>query len=307
MLDRSSPIPLFHQIAEHYRYAIATGKIRPGDRLPSVRDAAGQWSVNLHTVRRAYGALAEEGLAESRGPQGTVARSAAPLPPARSRLDAFLDEVLDRGRRDHRLDPDTLVRRLASRVTAGGSAPTVTVLECSATQADGHAREITSRYRVEAHGRSLASRRAFPSGPLVATYFHYNDIRRQWPARLGEIRFAAIRPDPKIAEQVARPRRGSRATLLLCETDPGKASSIAADLSLILTGSDYRIEPRVVREPDELLRAARERRPILFSPRVWDRLSERQKADPRAIEVRYLFPADELQALASHFQWQPRI
>ena len=37
---------------------VASGKLRPGDRLPPIRQAAGEWGVNLNTVR----GIAETGV-----------------------------------------------------------------------------------------------------------------------------------------------------------------------------------------------------------------------------------------------------
>lgn len=301
-LRPGSPVPLYHQIAEHLRYAIATGELSPGGRLPPVRAAAERWSVNLHTVRRAYAALAAEGLVEIRGARGTVVR---PRPPQRAgALAAFLAEMVARGRAEHGLSPGELAWRL-QRWPRTGQGPAVCFLECSLGQAAGHAAEIAAAFDVEAHGAAFGSLDRPPDGAVVATYFHYNDLRVRWPAALPAIRFVAIRPDPSLVDRLPAPRRGGRLRLLLCETDAAKAASIAADLSLLLPASRYRIEPRAVDEPGELL-AAKGRTPLLFSPRVWARLRDAERADRRACEVRYLIPGDELEALARHFGWARR-
>ena len=70
-LDPASPLPLYHQLAEGIRYQIATGVLEPGAALPSLRDAARRWGVNLHTVRHAYASLAAEGLVRTQAPHGT--------------------------------------------------------------------------------------------------------------------------------------------------------------------------------------------------------------------------------------------
>ncbi|NUS48333.1 MAG: GntR family transcriptional regulator, partial [Gemmatimonadaceae bacterium] len=66
-LNPSSPIPLYHQLAEAIRAEIAAGTLAPGDRLPPLRAGADVWGVNLHTVRHAYRALAESGLVRTAG------------------------------------------------------------------------------------------------------------------------------------------------------------------------------------------------------------------------------------------------
>jgi molybdate-binding protein/DNA-binding transcriptional regulator YhcF (GntR family) len=63
---------LYERIAAEILRRVAAGELRPGDRLPPIRQAAGEWGVNLNTVARAYGALAERGILESRAGGGTV-------------------------------------------------------------------------------------------------------------------------------------------------------------------------------------------------------------------------------------------
>ena len=46
--------PIYSQIADHLRQQILTGILEEGDRLPSVRDLAGQLSINPNTIQRAY-------------------------------------------------------------------------------------------------------------------------------------------------------------------------------------------------------------------------------------------------------------
>ena len=78
-VDSESPIPLYHQIAEAVRAAIAAGKLAPGDVLQPMRQAAEEWGVAIQTVRHAYASLAREGLVESgRGRRGTWVVASGP-------------------------------------------------------------------------------------------------------------------------------------------------------------------------------------------------------------------------------------
>jgi GntR family transcriptional regulator len=61
-LEPTSGVPLGLQIAQGIRLAVASGRLAPGERLPSARDLAAELSVNFHTVRRAYQDLEREGL-----------------------------------------------------------------------------------------------------------------------------------------------------------------------------------------------------------------------------------------------------
>ena len=77
-IDPSSAEPLFDQIANGLRYALATGVLGPGVRLPPAKDLANDLGVNLHTVLRAYALLRDEGLLEVRRGKGTVVVAQSP-------------------------------------------------------------------------------------------------------------------------------------------------------------------------------------------------------------------------------------
>jgi GntR family transcriptional regulator len=70
-LDPRRPTPLYDQIADRIRVAVAAGELRPGDPLPSVRRLAGTLRVNPATVVQAYRALEAEGFVEMRQGSGT--------------------------------------------------------------------------------------------------------------------------------------------------------------------------------------------------------------------------------------------
>jgi GntR family transcriptional regulator len=61
-IDPKSPEPVFEQIVFRTKDAIAQGRLRAGDRLPSVRELARELSINPNTVARAYEALEADGV-----------------------------------------------------------------------------------------------------------------------------------------------------------------------------------------------------------------------------------------------------
>jgi DNA-binding transcriptional regulator YhcF (GntR family) len=310
-LAPDSPVPLYHQIAETLSYQIATGRIPPGHRLPSVREAAQAWNVNLHTVRRAYGELAERGLVDIRGPRGTRVLGRA-TSPARARkvdnLDAFLQRILHEGRAQYGLARHDLVRLLANWSPADASASElVHVVECSEEQCDDHVREIEERWEVEARPWCLSRSGEPPPGPIVSTYFHYNEVRRRWPHRLHEIRFAAIHADPQLAaDRRLAPCSGKRVTLTVCEFDEPMARNIAADVSVLFPADRYRIKTRLVTRGSEILGPRGQHKPLLLSPRVWGSLEPEGRTDPRAIKIVYVLTEEELENLGASFGWHRR-
>ena len=70
-IEPSSGVPITRQIADQIRAQCASGILRPGAQLPSVRDLARQLTVNQNTVLRVYERLAAEGLLERRHGAGT--------------------------------------------------------------------------------------------------------------------------------------------------------------------------------------------------------------------------------------------
>ena len=309
-LDPESPVPLYHQIAEAIRYRIATGVLAPGDLLPPLRAAAASWGVNMHTARRAYAELARARLVESRPQSGTrvlaSARAPARATAARSVVVAeFLSGVIREARERHGLTLDQLISDLRHSASFGDPG-VVHVVECSETQATDLARQIQSKWRVDARPWSLDRTDEPPEGPLVATYFHYNDVRGRWPGRLASVRFVAIRPDRGLVERLGSFRKGTRpVTATLCEREPEMAANIEADLRTVLPSETIKVVRRVANEPGALLHG-KGNGPVLFSPRVWGELSPAERAHPRAVEVRYVFDEAELDAIGPEFGWAPR-
>ena len=60
-INTGSATPIYKQITDQVRLAVATGRLAVGDQLPSVRAMAEELVVNPNTVARAYTDLAREG------------------------------------------------------------------------------------------------------------------------------------------------------------------------------------------------------------------------------------------------------
>src|SRR6516165_3188166 len=100
-LNTADERPIYGQIADRVKFAVAGGALRPGELVPSVRELSKQLVVNPNTVARAYRDLQAEGLLESvRGmglqvAQGAVDRCrAARREMVRHRLRRAIEEAL---------------------------------------------------------------------------------------------------------------------------------------------------------------------------------------------------------------------
>ncbi|PYO90961.1 MAG: hypothetical protein DMD58_05740 [Gemmatimonadetes bacterium] len=101
-IDPRSPIPLYVQIAERVRLAIATGTLGSAAPLPSVRQLAAELRINPATVIQAYRDLEAQGFVEIRHGAGTFVRELAPGRRARERSQqavALVRKLLAEARR----------------------------------------------------------------------------------------------------------------------------------------------------------------------------------------------------------------
>ena len=302
-IDPASPVPLYYQIAESIRTAIESGSLRPGDALTPLREAAESWGVNVHTVRHAYTSLARDGLLKAhRGARGTrvVADGRRPAihPRDGTAVDAFLESILDDARLRHGLTPTALADALLKH--GEGVSPRIYMVECSQWQAECHAKELVGRYQVDAVPWPLQDGEP-PEGTVLATYFHYNDVRRSWPRRLASVRFISIHPDPVMRDVFA----GAQ-SVRVCEMDADTADAVAADLSALFEPGRPEVRTKVAANPNDLApRRAGRSAPHLFAPRAWAALTDEVRANPHVFELRYVLDRKELESLASLEGWRP--
>jgi GntR family transcriptional regulator len=97
-IDTRDRTPIYAQLDRGLRAAIVTGRLRPGDQLPTVRQLAVELQVNANTVARVYAELERDSVIETRRGVGSFV-SATPAA-ARSatehikRLRAFVTRML---------------------------------------------------------------------------------------------------------------------------------------------------------------------------------------------------------------------
>jgi GntR family transcriptional regulator len=70
-IDFRSGIPIYLQVVERIKERIASGRLKPGDQLPTVRSMALELRVNFNTIARAYRILDEVGIISTQQGRGT--------------------------------------------------------------------------------------------------------------------------------------------------------------------------------------------------------------------------------------------
>jgi GntR family transcriptional regulator len=94
-LEAKDGVPIYLQVMQQVKYLIASGRLLPGEELPSIRTLAEQLLVNPNTIARAYRELELAGVVEKRRTAGTyVAENGSPL--ARKERLKLINERIDR-------------------------------------------------------------------------------------------------------------------------------------------------------------------------------------------------------------------
>jgi GntR family transcriptional regulator len=70
-INPADPTPLYAQLTRAIQFAIATGKLRIGEQLPTVRQMAVDLKINANTVAKVYAELERTGIVETRRGVGT--------------------------------------------------------------------------------------------------------------------------------------------------------------------------------------------------------------------------------------------
>ena len=97
-IDPRDRTPIYTQLERGLRAAMATGRLRPGDQLPTVRQLAVELKINANTVARVYSELERAGAIETRRGVGSfvtaTAQKARPPKEHDKRLRAFVTRLL---------------------------------------------------------------------------------------------------------------------------------------------------------------------------------------------------------------------
>ncbi len=92
-LDAESALPVFEQLRSQIERLIASGQLRPGTKLPPIRQLATDLGLARGTVNKVYDALAREGLVETAGRHGTIVLDGSHVTTSKTDLAAAADTL----------------------------------------------------------------------------------------------------------------------------------------------------------------------------------------------------------------------
>ena len=120
-VDPNDARPLYAQLMDEVRRAIATSVLRPGDAVPSIRQLSGDLRINPLTVKQAYDELEREGVLAARRGLGTFVADGVSLVDARDDVARAVAERALRDAHRHGLGAAALLVAIREAVRRSGS------------------------------------------------------------------------------------------------------------------------------------------------------------------------------------------
>lgn len=165
MIDKQSPIPWHEQIKDQVRLALATGELKPGDHVPSIRQADGRLKVGLATIRRAYEDLARSGLLTlERGRGAFVSKDASTGENGATvaEYEKFFFFVQS-GLRKRKLVPSAFARFFFSRTLLSEQEnPSIAIVEESVALAEDYVHQLRQAWQLPVAAFSIAELSKMP-------------------------------------------------------------------------------------------------------------------------------------------------
>lgn len=297
---RSHREPLAGQIATIIRYLIATNALQKGQALPALRSGAASLRVNMHTLRRAYQLLDEDGYIETVPSVGYRVKSFNPRQPHTpqliSTLNTFLDDVATEALLRFGLTESDLADLLTARARKRKPA-SASFVECSTDQAAMHARQVEQVIKAPCAPVDFNIGPA-PEGFNITTYFHLDEIERVWPGATSTMHLVHICISPRMAGVIREASHNGR-KIIIGEFDAVLGARMAEELSRLDGGSDAELDVAKVSSDSDI--RCRKDQTTLLAPRVWSRMPEHVRMNPNTHQIEYDIEPEDAPSLAASY------
>ncbi|HXG93633.1 MAG TPA: GntR family transcriptional regulator [Blastocatellia bacterium] len=190
ILDKTQKLALFEQAREQLLTALHTGKLRPGDKLPSVRQVAQRNSINLKTAFAIYRRLKDEGYIDMRAGSGAYVSEIEGIDLEQAYCLSIFQLIKSNiyAASHLRIDPKEYSRLVQSYVDRSRlEAVNLAVIECNQEQIELFASEVSARLRVKVHPLLLeqvqspdkrVARLLAQIDYFATTHFHFKEVKR---------------------------------------------------------------------------------------------------------------------------------
>lgn len=229
-IDFDSGTAIYLQLKDQIRYAISVGELKPGDRLPPIRELEAELGVNRNTVRRAYLELQDEGtLTIRQGKGATIAPRAshhdAPPPTKAEELAERMVKEVEINGLDS-LNFSKIFQKSAQ--DHDRRHPKLVFIECNQFLADDLAQAVNRAWGRHVIPLELTQLRARPDSLppaakfVLTTHWHVAEIRKLLAGQSLIIRDLTVR-HPKTFFENAAGMTGMTTGLILkdAESIPG--------------------------------------------------------------------------------------
>jgi len=228
-LDKSQRSSLYEQAREQMIAALHTGKLRAGDRLPSVRQTAQQNGVNLKTAFSIYQRLRDEGYVDLRTGSGAYVSDIESVGLDKAYRLSVFDLIKSNVEQASRLKLSPAeYSRLVSRFVDKSKQKhaQLAVVECNQEQVNLFSREISARLRARAIPILLSQLEQPSSGEsrllrrvdyLITTDYHFNEVRKL--AEPYDKRILRVRLNPGFVPALVKAARRGRVLMVVSDVD----------------------------------------------------------------------------------------
>jgi DNA-binding transcriptional regulator YhcF (GntR family) len=283
-------IPAHVQLEEQVKVALALGKLRPGDLLPSIRNLEEELGVGRMLVRKAYQRLQDAGLLRIiHGKGAVVTGQARANGHVTEKAEALIQRLMAELRREG-LDPVTFARILHQRLLAEDArAPRILCVDSSEVLAKELGLQIQQALGVHVKTVSVARLRRVkasvsPDTQVLVDYYYLADVRRILKGRTGGIYPVSWDYEPGFIERLRSLPLGSSVLLLFFESSLKEQGTLLAIDALLdrVKEREFKIDVRAIEKIRPLTRLVDSRyAAVVVSNRVWDEHAAVLEAHPQ--------------------------
>jgi GntR family transcriptional regulator len=277
--NATAGIPAYVQLEEQVKVALALGKLRPGDVLPSIRNVEDELGVGRMLVRKAYQRLQDAGLLRIIHGRGAVVTGQARTNGrVIDKAEAMILRLVPELRREG-LDPVTFSRILHQRLLEDDArAPRLLCVDSSEVLARELGQQIQESLGVHVRSSGIArlqrTRKSVTAETQVLVdYYYLTDVRRILAGRMQGIYPISLDYDPAFVERVTSLPLGSDVLLLFYASSLKETGTLLAIDALLDRVKDrkFRIDTKAIERAGRLDKLARSKyEAVIVSNRVWD-------------------------------------